>query len=71
MKKWNKPELLCAEISSTEHGWPNCFTDGCLLGIPTHGPVDPNPKPQPTPDPTPTPQPTPDPDPAGDVDQLS
>jgi hypothetical protein len=64
MKKWNKPELMTAEISSTEHGFPNCYTDGCFLGIPTHGPVNPNPDPDPV-DPTPDPDPV-DPDPGTD-----
>ena len=33
MKKWNNPEIVALDLSSTEHQWfPSCSRDGGYLG---------------------------------------
>ncbi|WP_044915211.1 hypothetical protein [Butyrivibrio sp. WCE2006] len=62
MKKWNRPEIGCIEISATEYGWPNEKIDLTFFGVPIGDGPDNN---RPQPQPGPTPDPTPDVDPTG------
>ena len=75
MKKWERAEINCIEISATEHQWwPSCSRDGGYFGDgEISGWFGPDPAPAPTPTPCPAPTPDPEPTPStGDVtDQIS